>query len=37
MYENEYAVFVRSGPEGITEVFESLDTARAGQIARGEV
>ena len=27
MYENEYTVFVRSGPEGITEVFEALDTA----------
>ena len=36
-YENEYTLFVRSGPEGITEVFEALDTARASQIARGEV
>jgi ketosteroid isomerase-like protein len=36
-YENEYTLFARSGPEGITEVFEALDTARAGQIARGEV
>jgi hypothetical protein len=25
-YENEYTLFVRSGPEGITEVFEALDT-----------
>lgn len=36
-YENEYTLFARSGPEGITEVFEALDTLRAGQIARGEV
>ena len=36
-YENEYTLFARSGPEGITEVFEALDTVRAGQIARGEV
>ncbi len=35
-YENEYTLFARSGPEGITEVFEALDTARASQIARGE-
>jgi ketosteroid isomerase-like protein len=27
LYENEYTIFVRSGPEGITEVFEGLDTA----------
>lgn len=26
-YENEYTVFVRSGPGGITHVFEALDTA----------
>lgn len=26
-YENEYTLFVRAGPEGITEVFEALDTA----------
>ena len=26
-YENEYTVFVRSGPDGITHVFEALDTA----------
>jgi hypothetical protein len=26
LYENEYTVFVRSGPEGITEVNEGLDT-----------
>lgn len=25
-YENEYTVFVRSGPEGISEVNEALDT-----------
>lgn len=28
-YENEYAVFARSGPDGITHVFESYDTERA--------
>ena len=27
IYENEYTIFVRSGPDGITEVFEGLDTA----------
>ena len=27
VYENEYTIFVRSGPDGITEVFEGLDTA----------
>jgi hypothetical protein len=26
IYENEYTLFVRSGPQGITEVFEALDT-----------
>jgi ketosteroid isomerase-like protein len=35
MYENEYTVFVRSGPEGITEVFEALDTARVQAFLRG--
>jgi ketosteroid isomerase-like protein len=25
-YENEYTLFARSGPAGITEVFEALDT-----------
>lgn len=28
-YENEYTVFVRSGPDGITEVFEGLDSGFA--------
>lgn len=26
LYENEYTLFARSGPDGITEVFEALDT-----------
>ena len=34
-YENEYTVFVRSGPAGIAEVFEGYDTARARDVARG--
>lgn len=34
IYENEYTVFVRSGPEGIREVFEALDTAHARDVAR---
>lgn len=28
VYENEYMTFVRSGPEGISEVFEGFDTKR---------
>lgn len=30
-YENEYTVFVRSGPDGITDVFEGLDTLAGHQ------
>lgn len=26
MYENEYTLFVRSGPAGVREVFEAMDT-----------
>jgi hypothetical protein len=37
MYENEYTVFVRSGPEGIEEVFEAFDTALTRDFfSRGE-
>jgi hypothetical protein len=34
-HENEYVVFVRSGPEGITEVFESFDTVITRDFFRG--
>lgn len=27
LYENEYTLFARSGPEGISAVFEAMDTA----------
>jgi ketosteroid isomerase-like protein len=35
-YENEYTVFVRSGPEGIGEVFEAFDTALARDAIAGK-
>jgi hypothetical protein len=35
IYENEYTVFVRSGPEGIKEVFEAFDTVAALDFYRG--
>jgi hypothetical protein len=34
-YENEYTLFVRSGPDGVAEVFEGFDTARARDLVRG--
>jgi ketosteroid isomerase-like protein len=35
-YENEYTLFVRSGPEGVTEVFEAFDTTTTFDFYRGE-
>lgn len=35
VYENEYTVFVRSGPEGLYEVFEAFDTVAALDFYRG--
>jgi len=35
-YENEYTMFVRSGPEGVTEVFEAFDTTTTFDFYRGE-
>jgi len=32
LYVNEYTAFVRSGPEGITAVFESPNTAEIQQL-----
>lgn len=34
LYENLYTVFVRSGPDGITEVFEDLDTLAMVEVLR---
>jgi ketosteroid isomerase-like protein len=34
-YENEYTVFVRSGPTGISHVFEALDTALILEFLQG--
>lgn len=31
-YENEYSVFVRSDPDGITDVFESFDTSVVSEL-----
>ncbi|MFC4595855.1 nuclear transport factor 2 family protein [Sphingobium tyrosinilyticum] len=36
IYENEYTIFVRSGPEGLTEVFEAFDTVAALDFYRGK-
>lgn len=35
-YENEYTLFARGGPEGISEVFEALDTLAIFDQMRGE-
>ena len=35
LYVNEYTVFVRSGPDGIEEVFEAFDTALTRDFYRG--
>lgn len=35
-YENEYTLFARSGPDGISEVFEALDTLAIFDQMRGE-
>ena len=35
-YENEYTLFVRGGPDGISEVFEALDTLAVFDQMRGE-
>lgn len=35
VYENEYTVFVRSGPQGLAEVFEAFDTVAALDFYRG--
>ncbi|MFC3172832.1 nuclear transport factor 2 family protein [Novosphingobium bradum] len=34
-YENEYSVFVRKGPQGITDVFERFDTTVVAQFYAG--
>ncbi|MEO8298132.1 MAG: nuclear transport factor 2 family protein [Burkholderiales bacterium] len=33
-YENHYTLFARSGPDGITEVFEDLDTLAMVEVLR---
>lgn len=35
MYENEYTVFVRSGPDGVREVFEAMDTGLTRDLLSG--